>query len=412
MWLVVLAPLVLVVAIRSTSLNGLPDIGDPFDVEEFCREIPDEDNAFVLYKQASAKLGKEPDWGTKIWSTAGPIERQWLESSREALEIWKKGTSRPDALYFPPKSLNIGTLLPAVQSMRTFGRLAALEGTRLESEGKMNEALDWHLAHFRSSRHCGRRGFIIGRLVGIALGSYASTNLCLWAGDEKVDAAMLRKALDAIVAADLMTPSNSDVFKSEYMSSLNTLGDPAFQDPAKLLWGDIPWGWDTGPGRAYFRAERSIKKEPERSRRVFRLVMANWLAYCDRPPSQRPPRANLNSTAKNAQTGRVGGLWLYTPELDAPEALRAISLDELDRWFSSTLYASILLSDLSRVDKAFRRDRSAVANLKIRLANELYKREKGRYPERMEDLVGPYLTEVPEGYVPMEEEKKDAPKAQ
>src|SRR5215475_9137846 len=39
------------------SLNGLPDIGDPFDVAAFrAFSIPDEQNAFVLYRQAKARL--------------------------------------------------------------------------------------------------------------------------------------------------------------------------------------------------------------------------------------------------------------------------------------------------------------------------------------------------------------------
>ena len=44
---------------RMQSLDGLPDVGDPFDVTEARRpvEIPDADNAFVAYAAAKAKLG-------------------------------------------------------------------------------------------------------------------------------------------------------------------------------------------------------------------------------------------------------------------------------------------------------------------------------------------------------------------
>src|SRR4051812_137801 len=43
---------------RMRSLDGLPDIGDPFDVAEARRpvEIPDADNAFVAYAAAHQKL--------------------------------------------------------------------------------------------------------------------------------------------------------------------------------------------------------------------------------------------------------------------------------------------------------------------------------------------------------------------
>ena len=43
---------------KMRSLDGLPDVGDPFDVAEMRRpvEIPDADNAFVAYAAASRKL--------------------------------------------------------------------------------------------------------------------------------------------------------------------------------------------------------------------------------------------------------------------------------------------------------------------------------------------------------------------
>jgi hypothetical protein len=41
----------------STSLNGLPDIGDPFDVAAFrAFRIPDDQNAFVFLRRAHEKL--------------------------------------------------------------------------------------------------------------------------------------------------------------------------------------------------------------------------------------------------------------------------------------------------------------------------------------------------------------------
>ena len=48
-----------------TSLRGLPDIDDPFDVASFSTvNVRDEDNAFVLYRQADAEvppLGRPTD---------------------------------------------------------------------------------------------------------------------------------------------------------------------------------------------------------------------------------------------------------------------------------------------------------------------------------------------------------------
>ena len=343
----VLITLAILITIKATSLNGLPDIGDPFDIEEFARPIPDETNAFVLYKRAFDKLGKGPInpsgvW-TADWGSSSDQQRRWLEESREALELWKQGTSRPDALYIPPKTLKITTLLPVIQGMRSFGRLAILEGGRLEAEGDLNGALDWYLAVLRSSRHCGRRGVAIERLVGIAIGAMVSSRLSTWAVDPRVDAAMLRKALDAVGEADTMTPPASDAIKCEYISFVNTIADPVYLDPAKLIGvsgGKATWNWSSsGPGQAFSRAELSFKREPERSRRVYRLIIANWLAYCDRPKSTRPPFATLAPPLNPTSPATTSGFELYVPEASASETVKALPPDELARWFRSTVYS-------------------------------------------------------------------------
>ena len=59
-WASIAIPL-LMVAIApvwwSLQLVGLPDIGDPFDVESFlATSIPDDRNAFVIYRRAAAVL--------------------------------------------------------------------------------------------------------------------------------------------------------------------------------------------------------------------------------------------------------------------------------------------------------------------------------------------------------------------
>jgi hypothetical protein len=50
-------------------------------------------------------------------------------------------------------------------------------------------------------------------------------------------------------------------------------------------------------------------------------------------------------------------------------------------------------------EKVLARDEEARATLIVHLAEQLYKREKGREPTAVEDLVGPYLKAIPDGYV-------------
>ncbi len=75
----------------STSLNGLPDIGDPFDVAAFrAFRIPDDQNAFVFLRRAHEKLtpirwgeGPHPDDRKFSWSIADPNKYGCLDLMRE-----------------------------------------------------------------------------------------------------------------------------------------------------------------------------------------------------------------------------------------------------------------------------------------------------------------------------------------
>ena len=77
-----------------TQLTGLPDVGDPFDVAAFrASTVPDERNAFVLYKRAAAMLNLKPAYltasGIKAdmlarWSAAVPEVRRWADENRGA----------------------------------------------------------------------------------------------------------------------------------------------------------------------------------------------------------------------------------------------------------------------------------------------------------------------------------------
>ncbi len=134
---------------RMRSVSDLPDVGDPFDLAAARRVVvmSDEDNAYVQYKEArrqltrfTSALAKSVQAATGSWSKAGTNVRDYLEENRPALETWRAGTERSDAMYHQPGELAVDTLLPVVQDLRTLGRLAELEGSRHEERGEMDEA--------------------------------------------------------------------------------------------------------------------------------------------------------------------------------------------------------------------------------------------------------------------------------
>jgi hypothetical protein len=389
----------------TTTLSGLPDVGDPFDVAAFSRPIPDETNAFVLYREAVARLPKEPEVTVFDWKPAGPEHRAWLERSREALDLWREGTERPDALNVDPSRSNFDTQLNVPQSMRGLARAALLEGSRLEDQGDLEGALGWYRAMLRASRHLGRRGFAVERLIGIAIHRWSVDRLNRWAIDPRVDARLLRRALDAAIEANAATPPTSDMLKSEYLSLMHSMADPDLV--VRLLDYEVVPDGKGGSTTVYgqnrwksslFRVRRRAMNEPERSRRVDRMIFANLLAYCDLPPENRPPKASSKITGTARNLGVLGDL--YVVDASAPEAARALTPETLARWFATTIDAEQFMPAFAAVEKALARERSAQANLIVTLANNLHLRERGAYPEKVEDLVGPYLKELPAGYTP------------
>jgi hypothetical protein len=394
------------------SLEGLPDVGDPFDVALARRpvEIPDADNAYVSYSQARRLLTRYPgvirkvEWLKLTWSTAGKNVNDYLEENRPAIEAWREGTGRPDALYHQPGKMAIDTVLPVVQDLRTLGRLADLEGTRLEEQGAMGEAWSWYKASLRSSRHVGRHGVAIERLIGAAIFESSCRRITHWAADPRVDAALLRRALADTLAADALTFPLSENLKLDYLICLRDLDElRAMPDEIPMPGGANGWldraAKATGTKIALQRIRFQGTNDVERSRRVLRLLFANWLPQLDKPAADRAPLAVSKPTL------------IYAADPSAPPAARAIAPEDLDAAIGCTSLAQQFFRPgfwKPQPTRSFREDawegngnlareprRRAV--LIVKLAAELYRREHGKPPANAGALLGAYLKELPAG---------------
>jgi hypothetical protein len=146
--------------------------------------------------------------------------------------------------------------------------------------------------------------------------------------------------------------------------------------------------------RSISAAWRFWRREPERSRRVLRLIAANRLAYYDLPPEKRPkPDPNVSSC----------DLFSFGPEA-APKA-RVMSAEALGGWLDSTYDPRELINFLN-LDGIRTSETANHYALVILLATELYRRDHGRDPESPQELVGPYLKRLPREF-PEEDYPKD-----
>jgi hypothetical protein len=275
-----------------------------------------------------------------------------------------------------------------------FQQMALLEASRREEHGDMAGAWEIYRAALRTTYHIRQHATLVRRLSAQAWHTEVRDRVTSWAANARTTPALIRRALDDVIACEALAPSESYTLKSEYLNVEDLLDSPG--NPGR----HTPPAWMISLGsrpaiqslavvlppeqiQSIVDAWRTWRREPERSRRVFRLVAANWLAYYDLPPGQRPS-ADPN----------VARWELYPLGPSAPANARALSPEALGRWLDTVHDAQEILQLFNW--RGIRiKEWAGHRELVIRLASALYRRDHGTDPPEPEVLVGPYLKRLP-----------------
>ncbi|MEX0725639.1 MAG: hypothetical protein WD065_05190 [Planctomycetaceae bacterium] len=394
-WKVVIPVMILLMLLvapllyRSYLLNGIPAIGDPFDVEAFGTvNLPDVENAKIDYEAAMAAMVPLPaiagvdvaaqldDALTNGWEHAGPTIRTWLDDNRPAMEQWKLGTEKPDFLYVQPKELSINTLLPLIQELRTFARLAQLETSRLLSEGKPAEAWVWARATYRCSRHLGRYGVAIERLVGMALHAMSIDSMMMKIAEHPTTTeSLLQEMLKEIQEQYAKTPPTSTMMKCEYLMFKNTIHDP------KMM-REISNQFNQPAMKVQYEYSRVLGIEPQMSQMIAQQFFANILEQIDLPMHQRQRR--------------TGHLDLFEHDPGKSYRVDRLTPDEIERHVMKSYVARYLLPALSQADTACLREACRQRAFEFCLAARIFQLRTGAYPSDANELVSAgILADVP-----------------
>ena len=355
---------------RAIRLAKVPPVDEPFDTKSVLElEVPDSDNAFVEYRAASVLLvPRDPKVAYEEfekaqsdgWEHATLPVRKWLDANRPFMELWRKGTAKPDAQYQRADEYRADSLLPEVHEAREFSRLVRLESSRLLAEGKPEEAWDWLRTSFRMSRQLGRHGSIIERLVGIASHSLASEGMVKWANDPQVTADLLRRAMRELHDEQKRTQPLSACLQTEYLSMMATWKSLCTETVELTLF--------------------NIIGESELNERTFRHVFANWLGQADLP--------------RNHRTKTLPGLFVFEP---SPENVKTQpSASEVSGYVHKSLMGALVIPAGQQIFVATDREAARDTVLLTVLALELFAREHGHYPEKLDELVPDFLPAVPE----------------
>lgn len=383
----------------SIQLIGLPDIGEPFDTAVLdSSAIPDERNAFILINEAGDRFQPfhAPE-GERVnlelrWPEAHPSARRWLDENRAALALFRQGADLPDAL--DPDLASSPDGYRRAHHTLYLHELALLEASRLEDRGDMGGAWSWYRAILRASYLEAMRGSLYLRQISLRERGRVFGRLVGWSDDKRTTPALLRRALDDVLACESLMPSDAHSLMVGYLMDEKSLDRP--DNPGRLALIDrlkdylVSRGFQWDPDRVAQMADlwRFWRREPERSRRVMRLAIANRLAYLALPAERRPPPA----------PGVTGPFPLHDLGPEAPARARALSPQALDRWLRGTVDAREILPFFDSLPAPLRvQERTTYRSLVMLLASELYRRDHdGIEPPNDQALVGPYLKALPD----------------
>ena len=385
---------------RGASLIGLPDVGDPFDVAEFrAFRVPPEDDAFVLFRQAQKKLSEMPRLplavrrlGPLAWSKSAPELRDWVTANRDALEMLKAASERPDGIAAPnpdrddsDSDVNLGF----------FVELTRLEASRLEEQGDMAGAWSRYLAVLRMQAHVRRRGSMYQRSFADYTCTWMRARVAAWAGDRRTRAPLLRRALNDVKVCEPRPEWDSFSLKVDYLVMMHQLErkegwveqgeheDQQIRIGGTLLPPNLAW--------SAYATRRFFNNEPERSRRVVRLAYANWLAHVgENDPGRLKPA--VRAIFQVGKSGASASFYPVPPKASA--AARKLSPQQSAQWLVGTLDAKLLLSQWPWPSIRGSEQRQ-YRDLVVLLASELFERERGTPPPSDEALVGMYLDQLP-----------------
>jgi hypothetical protein len=386
-----------------TSLNGLPDIGDPFDVAEFrAFSIPDDQNAFAFLRRASQMLTPGPLTSPSVpWSRADPKLREWVESNREALELYQQGAEQSDAAQLAGDHTDVRYLMG----------LALVEGSKRQESGDTAGAWECYRAVLRMTAHVLRRGSLAQRkdlIRGIRF-YQQQQRLAEWAADPRTTIPQLHGALEEVLKSEPRPEWDSFLIRASYLEIMSFMEQPVHP----FVQEDVGWEYTYRLDDMQLSedmvghldaAHRLLLREPERSRRVLRLLCANWLAHVETPQlRQRKPAVwvsfplRLSTNPIRDGTTRVP---LYPVSPAVPAGARSLPPQELASWLVTTndakLRILVMNSYMPWSPANHLRDRKAHRELVIMLATEIYHRERGSLPPSEEALVGTYLKSLPD----------------
>ena len=231
--------------------------------------------------------------------------------------------------------------------MRFLMGLTLLEGSRRQESGDTAGAWECYRAVLRMTTHVRRRGSLTQR-YDLNRGNrwlQQLQRLTTWAADPRTTIPQLDGALKEVLKNEPRTEWDSFALKYGYLAIMRSLEQPVHT----FVQEDVGWEYtyrlddmqlSEGMVGHLDAAHRFLLREPERSRRVLRLLCANWLAQVATVElRQRKPAVWASFPLRlstNPITNGTTRVPLYPVARLAPTAARSLPPQELASWLLTT----------------------------------------------------------------------------
>ena len=296
------------------SLNGLPDIGDPFDVAAFrAFSIPDDQNAFTFLRRAYEKLTPMPGMGRER-GRPGRSEVLVVDRESEVAGVGRgesRGVRTVSAGGRPTRRREPGR---RSHDPHGSGRLGLCwsysRASRRQESGDTAGAWDCYRAVLRMITHIRRRGSTHQRDLARRASRCLQRRLTDWAADPRTTIPQLHTALEDVLKNEPKPDWDLFAIKYGYLELMGAMERPIPLSAQQEIEGE--WTFRLGD-----MALSPDMVESSRGRAPLPLARARTqparpaAALCQLPGARGNPRAAA------AETGRLGDVLL--PDLNEPD---------------------------------------------------------------------------------------------
>jgi hypothetical protein len=309
------------------------------------------------------------------WDYAMPVAKKWLEENQESLDLILEAAQRESCAFLDLAGTTYDQSLGVFKPWK-MSDLLLFSARKLESENKLDEALERYIATFRLGRHVAQRGRALSQWNYGQSIQYQTFNwIRLWAGHPQQTRQLLKQAIDQI-----RTETNAYPSQAEAITIQNGVLRRTFIEEPNILLAHF--SSSSEPQKEIFLAMllRFCPWERTRSVQLLELFTIDELNYF------RNFQARLDRRGSDMVRWGLSNSSFF------------ISQRRLPPWnlFASTPLLSPFLPShqssrgLNLIGSKTRREATLLT-----LGLIAYRKEHGELPERLDQLVGEYFDELP-----------------